>query len=112
MVVLVTGGFLREWAVYLLGRHFSRTVKVTVGQHLVTAGPYRRLRHPAYTGMILMDVAIVLALGTWIGALVMFIALLIPTLYRIRVEEGVLEAAFGDQYLAWARRTWRLFPGW
>ncbi len=112
LLVLIGGGILLEWAVYLLGKHFSRTVMITSDQRLITAGPYRLLRHPAYTGMIIMDAAIVLGLGTWVGALVMLIVMLLPTLYRIRVEERVLESAFGEQYLDWARRTWRLFPGW
>ena len=112
VIALIAGGALREWAIYLLGQHFSRTVTVTPDQRLITAGPYRWLRHPAYTGMIMMDVSIVLGFGTWVGALVMLIILLIPTLYRIRVEESVLKSAFGEQYLDWARRTWRLVPGW
>jgi len=53
-----------------------------------------------------------LGFGTWVGGLLMLIVMLIPILYRIRVEEGVLASAFGEQYLDWARRTWRLFPGW
>lgn len=112
LVLVIAGAFLREWAVALLGSSFSRTVTIKPDQRLITAGPYQRLRHPAYTGMILMDSAIVLGLGTWVGALVMLAIMLVPTLYRIRVEEAALAGAFGQQYDAWAQRTWRLFPGW
>jgi protein-S-isoprenylcysteine O-methyltransferase len=112
IAIIVLGGILREWAVFLLGRHFSRTVTIQPDQPLITTGPYRWLRHPAYTGMLLTDAAILLGLGTWVGALVMLVLMLIPTLYRIRVEERVLASAFGEQYAAYARRTWRLIPGW
>jgi protein-S-isoprenylcysteine O-methyltransferase Ste14 len=60
--------------------------------------------------MLIMYFSIVLGLGTWVGALFMFIVLLAPTLYRIRVEESVLLETFGDEYRAYMRRTWLLFP--
>ena len=112
IVLLIAGILIREWAVFLLGRFFSRTVRIEHGHRLIIGGPYRWIRHPAYTGMLLMDAAIVLSLGTWVGALFMFGVLLAASLYRIRVEEQALIEAFGDDYRAYLRRTWRLFPGW
>ena len=110
--LLIVGMLLRAWAVFLLGRFFSRTVHIEQGHRLVTNGPYRWIRHPAYTGMLLIDAAVVLSLGTWAGALFMFSVLLAASLYRIRVEEHALIQTFGEGYLAYRRRTWRLFPGW
>jgi protein-S-isoprenylcysteine O-methyltransferase Ste14 len=112
LVFLVIGTVIREWAIALLGVYFSRTVKVESGHRLITAGPYQWFRHPAYTGMLVMYFSIVLGLGTWVGALFMFIVLLFPTLYRIRVEEKVLLDTFGDEYRSYMERTWRLFPKW
>lgn len=110
LVFLAAGTVIREWAIALLGVYFSRTVKIEQEHRLITSGPYRWFRHPAYTGMLIMYFSIVLGLGTWVGALFMFIVLLFPTLYRIRVEESVLLETFGDEYRAYMRGTWRLFP--
>ncbi len=112
LVLLLLGTVLREWAIAVLGSAFSRTVRVDKDQRLVTSGPFRWIRHPAYTGMLIMDTAIVLGLGTWIGALVMFAILLLAALYRIRVEERALLAAFGEEYRAYMQTTAPLFPLW
>jgi protein-S-isoprenylcysteine O-methyltransferase Ste14 len=112
LFLLIAGTLIREWAIVLLGRFFSRTVAIEQGHRLITAGPFNRLRHPAYTGMIVMDTAIILGLGTWVGAVFMFVIILVPTLYRISVEEQALLETFGEEYRAYMHRTWRLFPGW
>lgn len=112
LVLLVCGTVLREWAITLLGRFFSRTVKIEQGQRLITTGPFRWIRHPAYTGMLIMDTSIILGFGTWVGAVLMFVLLLAAALYRIRVEERALLDAFGDEYRSYMRRTALLFPPW
>ena len=112
LVLIVGSAALREWAILRLGRFFSRTVQIEPAHRLVTDGPYRRLRHPAYTGMVLVYAGIGLALGTWLGAVVALALVLGATMYRISVEEEVLIAAFGREYCEYIRRTWRLFPGW
>jgi protein-S-isoprenylcysteine O-methyltransferase Ste14 len=111
LFLLIVGTFIREWAIVILGRYFSRTVMIEQGHRLITSGPFNWIRHPAYTGMIIMYAAIVLGLGTWLGALLMFVIILVPTLYRIRVEEQVLLETFGEDYRAYSRRTWMLLPG-
>jgi protein-S-isoprenylcysteine O-methyltransferase Ste14 len=112
LVVIVLGLILRNWAILKLGQFFSRTVTIEKRHRLVTDGPYRWLRHPAYTGMILMYGGINLALGTWLGALVGSGLVLIAALCRIDVEEKTLTEAFGEEYREYMRRTWRLLPGW
>jgi protein-S-isoprenylcysteine O-methyltransferase Ste14 len=112
LLLIVAATVLREWAILRLGRFFSRTVQIESGHRLVTDGPYRRLRHPAYTGMVLMYAGIGLALGTWLGAALALVVMLGATMYRISVEEEVLISAFGHEYCEYIRRTWRLFPGW
>jgi len=105
------GLFFREWAVIRLGQYFSRVVEIEAGHRLVTDGPYRRIRHPAYTGMILVDFGIALAIGSWIGALLALVIVLSAVLYRINVEEALLIRAFGDEYRRYMAHTWQLFPG-
>jgi protein-S-isoprenylcysteine O-methyltransferase Ste14 len=112
LLLIIAGALIREWAIVLLGRFFSRTVNIEPGQRLVTGGPYHWVRHPAYTGMVIMHTGFILGLGTWLGALFVFIIMLLPTLYRIAVEEQAMLETFGEEYRAYMHRTWRLFPGW
>jgi protein-S-isoprenylcysteine O-methyltransferase Ste14 len=112
LVLIPLGLGLREWAIFKLGRFFSRVVEIEASHRLVTDGPYRWFRHPAYTGMVLIYLGIVLAFGTWLGTLVALILMLSATLYRIRIEEQVLVEAFGKEYREYMHRTWKLFPGW
>jgi protein-S-isoprenylcysteine O-methyltransferase Ste14 len=112
LVVLVLGSLFRDWAIYRLGRFFSRVVEIEADHRLITDGPYRFIRHPAYTGMALINVGAVMALGSWIGAMATLVLILAATYYRIRVEEKLLLETFGDQYQQYMRHTWRLIPGW
>jgi len=112
LLFILVGLIVREWAVVKLGRFFSRTVQIKSGHQLITDGPYCWLRHPAYTGMILIYLGIALALGTWLGAVITTGFMLAATLYRIRIEEQLLIETFGDEYRDYMQHTWRLFPGW
>ena len=109
--VEMLGIALREWAVISLGSFFTVVVSIVPGQRLVRHGPYRWLRHPAYTGSMLTFVGFALALGAWAAGLVIFFVCLSAFLYRIRVEEAVLLKVFGKEYLEYMQHTWRLFPG-
>jgi protein-S-isoprenylcysteine O-methyltransferase Ste14 len=108
--VMITGILLRQWSVAVLGRYFSRTVGVQEGQTVVDRGPYRLVRHPAYTGSLLTMVGVGFVLQSW-GAVLVLIAFFGVTFgYRIHVEEGVLTSKLGDEYVAYTKRTKRLIP--
>ncbi len=107
----VMGIALREWSVLLLGKFFNVKVTIASNQTLVRRGPYRWLRHPAYSGSILTLVGFPVAMGTWLGALLVLLLSVAGYLYRVRVEEQALLQALGDEYLDYMRHTWRFFPG-
>jgi protein-S-isoprenylcysteine O-methyltransferase Ste14 len=110
--LMLAGITLREWAVAALGRQFSVVVAIEADHRLVTHGPYRWLRHPAYTGGLIATASFALALGSWLTVLPILALLLLAFSYRIRLEERVLLATFGSVYGDYMARTWRLFPGW
>ena len=110
--LMVAGIALREWAVVVLRRYFSVVVALEADHRLVVAGPYRRLRHPAYTGGLMAMVGFALALGSWLSGMPIVVLLLLAFSYRIGLEEQLLLAAFGNTYRNYISRTWRLFPGW
>ena len=112
LLLIPAGLALREWAIIKLGRFFSRTVQLEAGHKIITDGPYRWIRHPSYTGMILIYLGIAFALGTWLGVFLTLGLMLGAIMYRISIEEKVLIEAFGAAYRDYSKRTWRLFPGW
>ena len=99
----------QAWAVVTLGRFYSQRVAILENHQLVDSGPYRLVRHPAYTGLVCWVAGFPLAFGFWIG-LVIAAAMLPSLLRRIRLEEGLLEAEFGGRYDAVRSRTGRLVP--
>jgi protein-S-isoprenylcysteine O-methyltransferase len=100
----------RLWAVLVLGRFFRVTVLVQDEHRLVEAGPYRLLRHPAYTGSLLTMIGLGLAMGNWLSLAAMVLTPLAAYAYRIRVEEEALRARFGESYERYAAARWRLVP--
>jgi protein-S-isoprenylcysteine O-methyltransferase Ste14 len=77
---------------------------------VITIGPYRWVRHPAYAGNLLTYAGLGLILGSWLSAAVVFAAAFIGLLPRIKLEERTLERAFGPDYLEYERATARLIP--
>ncbi len=112
LALMMSGVALRQWAVLALGRHFSVVVALERDHQLVMAGPYRRLRHPAYTGGMIATLGFALALGSWVSIIPITLILLPAFAYRIRLEEQLLLTAFGDAYRDYMARTWKLLPGW
>jgi len=110
VVLFAAGGALRIWPVFVLGRRFSGLVAIQPGHTLVTSGIYGVIRHPSYLGLLVNALGWALAFRSGVG--VLLTALTIPPLIaRIRAEERLLRAQFGDEYDAYRSRTSRLLPG-
>lgn len=101
---------LRIVSVLQLGPAYSVDLGVAPGQRLVTAGLYRVIRHAGYLSLIVAFAG--LALTFWHPVATTLCLTLPPAViaWRIRLEEGLLERAYGEEYRAWARRTKRLIP--
>jgi protein-S-isoprenylcysteine O-methyltransferase Ste14 len=78
---------------------------------LIQTGPYRWLRHPAYTGLWLALLAAGLAMGDFLA----WLCLTLPSFWglstRIRIEERMLQQQFLNDYQAYCKTRWRLLPG-
>jgi protein-S-isoprenylcysteine O-methyltransferase len=107
---MVGGLALRTWAVGLLGPWFTWNVTVQTGQQLVTRGPYRFIRHPSYTGALIMFVASCVLLRSWVVAVLAVLALVLAFRRRIRYEEALLVKTLPG-YQGYISRTYKLFPG-
>jgi protein-S-isoprenylcysteine O-methyltransferase Ste14 len=111
IMIALAGISLRAWAVKTLGRYFQREVAIEADQTIVRSGPYRWVRHPAYSGNLLVLFGFGVAVGSWVGAALGTLIALLAHLPRISVEERVLLDAFGASYAAYAAETARLVPG-
>jgi len=110
-LVLIWGGLvLRLWAILTLGAFFRRTVHLHDDHRMVTSGPYRIVRNPAYLGSLLTLVSVGLGLGSWLSAVVLAVAGLIAFGQRIRVEDAAMTARFGEAHLAYRKRKAALIP--
>ncbi|MGZ6013575.1 MAG: methyltransferase family protein, partial [Caulobacteraceae bacterium] len=86
-IVMVWGGMaFRLWAIVTLGAFFRTSVVVQEGHRLVTSGPYRWFRHPAYTGAIVTMVGLGLALANWMSLAAMAVLPTLAIAFRMRVE--------------------------
>ncbi|HEX8228028.1 MAG TPA: isoprenylcysteine carboxylmethyltransferase family protein [Chloroflexia bacterium] len=110
LVIMVAGLALRVFSILWLGPMFTRFVQILPGHRLVTNGPYRFVRHPSYSGLLLFFMGLGIALGDWLSAAIMVVVPALGVLYRIRVEEEALLGAFREEYRAYMGRVGSLLP--
>jgi protein-S-isoprenylcysteine O-methyltransferase Ste14 len=110
MVVLLAGVALRGWSFKTLGDYFTFTVMVSSDQPVVANGPYRVLRHPGYTGLLLACAGVGLTAANWASVAGMTLLPLAAILWRIHIEEGALLTTLGDRYRCYALQHKRLVP--
>lgn len=107
---VIAGITYAVWARRHLGREWSGVVTLKTDHRLIVTGPYRRVRHPIYSGLLLALAGSALALGEWRGLLGLLLALG-AVLHRVTVEERLLTEAFGQDYATYRMRTAALLPG-
>jgi protein-S-isoprenylcysteine O-methyltransferase Ste14 len=111
IATILAGAALRLWAIVTLGSWFTYDVRVTEGQPVVQSGPYRWVRHPSYTGIVLILLGIGLTFGNWLSLLFLGTLPTIGLVLRIRVEEAALFGNLGAAYAQYAATRARLVPG-
>ena len=108
--VVILGVAIRQWAIAVLGRFFSGVIGVQTGQNVVESGPYKLVRHPSYTGVLVLELGIGLALRSLAAIPVIVLLFALAYGYRMLVEEKVLASELGDSYRAYMKRTKRVIP--
>lgn len=97
------------WSGFSLGRQYSPEVTLQPEHKLITHGLYRYIRHPRYLGGIIQGVGLSLLFRSWAGILLTILFLVI-VLFRIRDEETLMGAEFGDTWKHYCQKTWRMIP--
>ncbi len=105
----VAGLGLRLYAIRVLGKFFTVTIGTRSDQRVVESGPYRFIRHPSYSGALVVMFGAAVTFTNWLSLLAI-VPPFIAYAYRVRVEEAVLKNDLGDDYRDYCRRTERLIP--
>jgi protein-S-isoprenylcysteine O-methyltransferase Ste14 len=111
LVLFVLGWVPVIWAMRV-NRFFSSAVRIQSdrGQHVISDGPYRFVRHPGYTAAVIVIVVNGIALGSWLAAAIGWLGVPI-LLWRTVVEDRMLHAELPGYANYAARVKWRLLPG-
>lgn len=109
-LLIVAGLLFTVWARVRLGRNWSGIVTLKQDHELVRSGPYRWVRHPIYTGLLLAVAGTALIVGQWRG--VMGWAIVFASFwFKLRREERWMLEVFGEQYSDYRRHTKAIVPG-
>jgi protein-S-isoprenylcysteine O-methyltransferase Ste14 len=110
LAIAVVSALFAAWGMWSLGKSYGLRMDLFEGHRLVMGGPYRITRHPMYLGIVSFHVGATLAMES-VALLVITILYVIPfTALRIRAEEKVLAAAFGDEFRTFAARVPAFVP--
>jgi protein-S-isoprenylcysteine O-methyltransferase Ste14 len=109
VAITFAGVALAIWARYHLGQNWSATVTLKQDHELIRTGPYGRIRHPIYTGMLLAFAGTALALGEYRGLLGFAVATS-TFFFKAKKEERYLVQEFGDRFQEHLRHTGMFLP--
>jgi protein-S-isoprenylcysteine O-methyltransferase Ste14 len=104
-------GWLLESAVRTLGKQWALAARLVEGHKLIITGPYAYVRNPIYTGMLGMLIATGLAMEHWIATIVAVFVFAVGMVIRVRTEEKLLRAAFGQEFEDYLKRVPAVLPG-
>ncbi len=110
VTLMLLGVALRWYAIWTLGGYFTRDVAVSADQQVVQNGPYRFIRHPAYSGTLLTMLGVGLAMTNWASLVALLTSVLVGHMYRVSVEEKALIRIIGEPYVEYMGRTKRFIP--
>ena len=106
--LIVIGIIIRLISVLTLKRAFTLNVQTSSQQHLITKGIYKFIRHPAYTGSIISLIGVALSLRNILSTVLVLIFCLFCYQIRITIEENALQEHFGDEYIDYKKKTYKL----
>lgn len=110
VLMLISGSLLRRYCWRTLGKYFTGDVQARHDQPVIRSGPYRWVRHPSYTGGMMMFIGLGLTLGSWVSVALLTIATIVAYGYRVTVEERVLLDTIGEPYGSYMKERKRFIP--
>lgn len=111
-LVLMGSGLVVRWtAILTLGRLFTVDVAIHSDHEVVQTGLYRIVRHPSYTGLLIIFLGFGVSFSNWLSILVLLAPITLGVLNRVEKEEHALRSSLGPAYESYCERTKRFIPG-
>jgi len=107
---IIIGLVLRWISILKLKKSFTVNVSISEDQRLVLSGMYKYIRHPSYLGSLLSFLGLAVIFNNWLTFILIFFPILAAFLYRIYIEEKVLQEAFAEKYSDYMKSSWKLLP--
>ena len=107
--ICIAGAFICCWSRYTLGKNWSLAVQQKQDHELIQTGIYKTIRHPIYTGLLLLFTGNAIVVGDYRGILAVVIVF-VSFWFKLRKEEKWLTAFFGNEYAEYKARTKALIP--
>lgn len=110
VVIIISGVTIRWISIIQLSTAFTVNVTIANNHKLKTDGIYKYTRHPSYLGLLLIMFGFSVSMNSFISILIITIPMLFAILYRIKVEEEILQEEFRSDYVEYKNRTKKLIP--
>jgi protein-S-isoprenylcysteine O-methyltransferase Ste14 len=109
LTICVIGAGLACWSRYLLGRNWSLSVQKKENHELITNGAYKLVRHPIYTGLLLLFIGNTIIVGDYRGLIAVAIVFL-SFWFKLKKEEKWMTEVFSEQYNEYKKKTKAIIP--
>jgi protein-S-isoprenylcysteine O-methyltransferase Ste14 len=110
-IVAFLGALFAVWARWTIGKDWSAEVQIKQGHELIRTGPYRMIRHPIYTGLLVAVVGTSIVTAQ-VRSLLGLLIILFGFIRKAKKEESFLSAEFGPAFAEHRRRTGFFLPRW
>ena len=105
-MILCAGGFaVAIWARTILGRNWSGIATVKENHELICRGPYKIVRHPIYTGLVLAVLGTFIAAWPTVGGVILVVAMILALWIKAQQEEKLMRGQFPEAYPAYRKRV-------
>jgi protein-S-isoprenylcysteine O-methyltransferase Ste14 len=110
LALMISGALLRQHCLRMLGDHFTYDVRVSEQSQIIKRGIYQWVRHPSYTGGMLFNLGLGLALTNWNSIAFIIVGMVVMYVYRVHVEEQALLQIHRADYREYMQHTKRFVP--
>jgi protein-S-isoprenylcysteine O-methyltransferase Ste14 len=110
LALMIGGALLRQHCLKMLGDHFTYDVRVSEKSQIIKRGIYKWVRHPSYTGGMLFNLGLGLALTNWNSIVFIVAGMAVMYVYRVHVEEQALLQIHRGSYREYMQHTKRFVP--
>ncbi|CAN5304798.1 isoprenylcysteine carboxylmethyltransferase family protein [soil metagenome] len=109
LAISFVGGIVACWSRFLLGKNWSLAVQRKEDHELIQTGLYKIVRHPIYSGLLLLFSGNAIIVGDY-RAIIAVAIVFFSFWYKLKKEERILTETFGEKYSAYKNKTKALIP--